>query len=75
MTEQIEEPTKVTVGSRWEDLDERQGNRVVRIIEAPTLSKPARYVVEVAELNPKTVGNRHRIKKSVLLANYRKVSR
>lgn len=74
MNEDID-PTKVAVGSRWEDTDERQGNRVIRIVKAPTLSAPAQYVVEVAELNPKTVGSRRRIRKSTLLAHYRKVSR
>ena len=48
MNEDID-PTKVVVGSRWEDMDERQGNRVIRIVKAPTLSAPAQYVVEVAE--------------------------
>lgn len=75
MTENSTPDQKIEVGDRYEDLDVRQGTRVIRIIEAPTLSKPARYVVEVAEHNPKTVGNRHRIKASVLLQHYRKVSR
>lgn len=76
MTENAEyDESKVKVGDRFEDLDERQGNRVIRIIEAPTLSRPARYEVEVAELNPKTVGNRRRIKVRTLLQHYKRVSR
>lgn len=73
--QQIEDASKVKVGDRFEDLDERQGTRVIRIVEAPTLSRPAKYEVEVAELNPKTVGRRRRIKVRTLLANYRRVSR
>lgn len=66
---------KVKVGDRFEDLDERQGTRVIRIVEAPTLSRPARYEVEVAELNPKTVGRQQRINVASLFRHCRRVSR
>ena len=62
-------------GTRYEDLDTRQGTRVVRIIsEKPWLGR-IRYEVEVAELNPKTVGNKRWIKIGTLAERYRQVSR
>lgn len=65
----------IKVGDRFEDTDPRQGNRVIRIIKAPTLSAPARYEVEVAEFNPKTVGDQRKIKASTIRERYRRISR
>lgn len=73
MTDTIDN-REIKAGSRWEDRDPRQGNRVIRIIEIPTLSRKGLYEVEVAELNPHTVGQRRRIKASTLRAGFTLIS-
>lgn len=66
-----------SLGDRFEDLDKRAGNRVVRVIEVGTdwrgLPK-YRVQVEVAELAPHTAGRRRWVKASTLATKYRKLS-
>lgn len=64
------------VGDRFEDLDPRAGDRVIRVVEKrETRGAPKyRYVVEVSSLNPKTVGRRRRISHHTLATRFRKVS-
>lgn len=62
------------IGDRFEDLDPRSGDRVIRIIEKNEKRGEYVYVVEVSDLNPKTVGRRRRISTATLAIRFRKVS-
>lgn len=64
----------VDKGTRYEDLDSRQGDRVVRIISDQPRWGRVRVQVEVASLNPKTVGRKRWLKISTLGRGYRQVS-
>jgi hypothetical protein len=63
----------ISVGNRFEDLDARQGNRVVRITDVA--GPLVRYVVEVAEWNPSTVGRRRWVLARTILKRYWRISR
>jgi hypothetical protein len=65
----------IEVGGRFEDGDPRQGNRVIRIVEAPIPGYRVKYRIEVAELNPATVGREHWIHPRTLKKRYRRISR
>ncbi len=66
----------IVVGDRWEDKDKRQGDRVVRVVDVQDWTETAWYVVEVAELNPKTVGEKRiAISYEGLRKRYQRVSR
>lgn len=69
--------TRYEIGSRFEDLDPRQGDRVVRITDVRRLGPFTRYqyTVEVATLNPTTKGKRRWVSETTLSKRYRKVSR
>lgn len=69
--------TRYEVSDRFEDLDPRQGDRVVRIIQIRRVGPFTRYqyTVEVATLNPKTQGTRRWVSERTLERRYRKVSR
>lgn len=65
------------IGDRYEDDDPRQGNRVIRITDTlnTLLGTRYEYRVEVAELNPTTVGRRHTIRARTLRNRYTRISR
>ena len=65
----------IVVGDWFEDLDPRQGNRVVRVVEVQAWTSTAWYEIEVAELNPKTVGKKVAVGFAGLRKRYRRVSR
>jgi hypothetical protein len=71
----------IEVGDRFEDKDPRQGNRVVRVVSVEHKAVHAfawaeiRVTVEVAELNPKTIGRTYRIAPNTLHERYKRVSR
>ncbi len=64
-------------GDRFEDADPRQGNRVIRItgIKNTTFGTRYQYRVEVAELNPATVGRVRSIRAVTLRKKYTRISR